>query len=231
MGGAVVSFDGGLSPTALPRRDPAPVAITVEGSVRAEGGAPLPQLQTISVAINRAGRLYDRGMPTCQVRAIQPATEAAARSLCGRSIVGWGAVTVQARLEGQAPFYVHGKLLAFNGPTVHGQKRILAQVYSRSPPGAFILDFTLKHRSGLFGTVMSTKLPPQTRSWAYLTSFRMTVGRRYRQAGKARAYVSAACAAPAGFPGAVFPFAKATYGFAEGQRATTTVVRSCKVKG
>jgi len=60
---------------------------------------------------------------------------------------------------------------------------------------------------------MSTKLPPQTRGWAYLTSFRMTLHRIYRYAGARRSFASAACTAPAGFPGAVFPFAKATYGF------------------
>lgn len=69
------------------------------------------------------------------------------------------------------------------------------------------------------------------RGWAYLTHFEMTLDRRYRYGGKARSYVSAACSAPAGFSGAIFPFAKATYGFATGQRLTTTVVRSCKVGG
>ena len=78
---------------------------------------------------------------------------------------------------------------------------------------------------------MATRLPASAQGWAYLTHFDMTLDRRYRYRGRARSYVSAACAAPAGFPGAVFPLAKATYGFANGQRVSTTVVRSCRVGG
>ncbi len=50
-------------------------------------------------------------------------------------------------------------LLAFNGPTEHEHKVILAQVYAKDPPGAFVLTSHLSKRPGLFGTVMSTQLP------------------------------------------------------------------------
>mgnify|MGYP001546775917 CR=1 FL=1 len=230
-GDVVVSFDGGLAPTRLPRSDPAPIAISVGGGVRRAGkvGA-IPQLQTISVAINDAGRLYDEGLPVCEVSSIQPATEANARERCGGSIVGHGSVTVEAHIPTQPPFMVDAGLLAFNGPVVHGHKQILAQVYARDPPGAFVLRFRLSHHRGLFGTVMSTQLPAGASSWAYLTNFQMTLHRVYRYAGERRSFVSAACTAPAGFPGAVFPFAKATYGFAGGRHVTSTVVQSCKVR-
>lgn len=225
-----VGFNGGLSPKTLPRNKPAPVAVTVEGDIKTIQGAPLPQLRTISVAINKAGRLYDKGLPTCNVDAIQPATEKEAQTLCHRSIVGTGHVALQAHIQGQHPFPVEGKLLAFNGPRQsNGQKIVLAQVYSSDPPGAFVLTFTLKRRPGLFGTVMSTKLPAEAMGWAYLTHFDMTLDRSYRRHGKVHSYVSAACSAPAGFPGAVFPFAKARFGFAGGKTLHTTVVRSCRV--
>lgn len=230
-GGLIVSFDGDLAPKKLPRKKPVPVAVRVAGDVRVAKGTPLPQLRTISVAINRAGRLFDKGLPTCRVETIQPATEAAARSVCARSIVGTGHVTLRVHISSQDPFTVKGSLLAFNGPRKHGDKLILAQVYAKDPPGAFVLTFTVKRRGGLFGTVMSTTLPESALGWAYMTHFDMTLDRRYRWRGKARSYVSAACSAPAGFPGAVFPLAKATYGFDNGKRVSTTIIRSCKVAG
>jgi hypothetical protein len=230
QGDLIVGFDGGLSPRALPRTAPAPVAVRVAGDVKTSKHAALPQLRTITVAINKAGRLYDKGLPTCRIKSIQPATEEEAQTVCSRSIVGSGHVTVRVHIEGQAPFPVKGKLLAFNGPRAHGKKVILAQVYSKAPPGAFVLTFTVHKTRGLYGTVMSTTLPEAARNWAYLTHFDMTLKRQYRYRGKGRSYVSAACAAPAGFPGAVFPFAKATYGFDDGQKLTTTVVRSCTVR-
>ncbi len=231
QGRLIVSFDGGLSPVTLPREAPAPVAVRVAGDFKAAKGAELPQLRTISVAINRAGRLYDKGLPTCRAAEIQPANEAEARALCRPALVGSGHVAVQVHIEGQPPFSVEGNLLAFNGPSEPGRKLILAQVYSENPPGSFVLTFTIKRKDGLFGTVMSTTLPKSTRAWAYLTHFDMMLRRQYRYGGEERSYVSAACAAPPGFPGAVFPFARATYGFANGQTLRTTVVRSCRVRG
>lgn len=229
QGKLIVAFNGGLSPKTLPRHKPAPVAVRVEGDIKTTKGAPLPQLRTITVAINRAGRLYDGGLPTCNVDAIQPATEKEAQALCHRSIVGSGSVQLQAHISGQHSFPVQGKLLAFNGPKQNGQKLILAQVYSEDPPGAFVLTFSLKKRPGLFGTVMSTTLPEKAQGWAYLTHFDMTLQRSYRHQGVTHSYISAACSAPEGFPGAPFPFAKASFGFANGQTLKTTVVRSCKV--
>jgi hypothetical protein len=230
-GALLVGFDGQMRPKRLPRHKPAPIAVRVSGDFKAVGGAPLPQLRTISVAINSAGKLDDTGLPTCRVAAIQPATEAEAHRICGRAIVGGGRVALEIHLENQTPFSITARLLAFNGPVVRGRKLILAQVYSKSPPGAFVLAFKLRKRPGVFGTVMSTSLPPSARGWAYLTHFEMTLNRRYRYRGRSHSFVSAACAAPAGLPGIVFPFASASYGFANGQTLKTTVARSCKVRG
>jgi hypothetical protein len=232
-GDLIVSFEGGLSPAALPRSIPAPVAVRVAGDVKSATGqqSKLPQLRRITVAINRAGHLFSRGLPVCHVSAIQPATEAAARRICGGAIVGGGRVVVQARLPTQPVSSVKASLLAFNGPTRHGHKLILAQVYSRRPPGAFVLTFTVRHRPGLFGTVLTTTLPASARSWAYLTHFGITLHRTYAYAGKRRSYVSAACAAPPGFGLAPFPFARATMTFADASRLSSTLVRSCRVRG
>lgn len=230
-GNLIVAFDGDLAPTTLPRATNVPVAVSVAGDIKATQGAPLPQLRTISVAINSAGRLYDKGLPTCRVKSIQPATEAEARATCPRAIVGSGRVSVEVHIPTQAPFTVDAKLLAFNGPKRNGRKLILAQVYSKAPPGTFVLTFSATDRGGLFGTVLSTTLPKSAQAWAYLTHFDMTLERTYTYRGKRRSYVSAACRAPAGFPGAVFPFARARYGFDDGRELRTTVMRSCRVGG
>ncbi len=231
QGNLITTFEGDMAPKTLPRKALAPVAVRVAGDFKAAKGAKLPQLRKISVAINSAGHLEDEGLATCRLARIEPATEKEAQKICHRAIVGSGHVSVGVHIENQAAFEVKANLLAFNGPTEHGRKLILAQVYAKDPPGAFVLTFRLKKQPGLFGTVMSTQLPASAQGWAYLSHFDMTLDRRYRSHGKARSYVSAACGAPAGFPGAVFPLAKASYGFANGQTLRTTVVRSCRVGG
>lgn len=232
-GDLLTTFEGGISPAKLPRDRLAPVAVRVAGDVRSASGATdrIPQLRRIQVAINRQGRLFDRGLPVCRARQIQPARERSARRICRGAIVGDGSVEVQVRIPGQLPFQVNAKLLAFNGPRRGGEKLILAQAYADDPPGAFILTFRVKRRRGTFGTVLTTTLPRATREWAYLTHFDLRLHRTYRWRGQRRSYVSAACAAPAGFSTAVFPFARATYSFDSGQRLTVAQSDVCRVAG
>lgn len=230
-GDLLVSFEGAIHPTLLPRAARVPVAVRVAGDVTSASGdtGSLPQLRTIEVAINRQGRLFDRGLPTCDLASIQPAREAEARAICGGAIVGSGHVRLLARLPTQRQVEVKAKLLAFNGPRTNGHKLILAQAYARNPPAAFVLTFRVSRHKGLFGTVMSTTLPKSAQHWAYLTHFDMTLHRTYDFHGERRSYVSAACSAPAGFDTALFPFAQATYGFDDGRSITTSVARRCRV--
>jgi hypothetical protein len=227
----LVDFDGGISPRTLPRSTPAPVTVSVDTTVKTSDGAdPPPQLREISIGINRGGKIFDRGLPTCKVREIQPTTIAAARRICGGAIVGSGHVGVRVHLENQQPFTFRGPLLVFNAKPSGGKRRILAQVYGTRPPSAFVLTFKILKRQGTFGTVIRTSLPKAARKWAYVTHFDMRLRRTYNYEGKRHSFVSAACPAPAGFPGAVYPFARGKFGFANGREVTTTLVRDCKVR-
>jgi hypothetical protein len=232
-GDLIVRFDGGISPTTLPRTTPAPVAVRVEGDVESASGdlEQLPQLREVTVAINRQGRLFDRGLPVCREDQIQSATEAVAKRNCGGAIVGRGHVDVQVRLGSQPPFPVHAKMLVFNGSRQNGHRIMLAQAYARKPPGSFILRFQVSKQGGTFGTVLRTVLPRATWGWASLTHFDMTLRRVYVYRNRPRSYISAACGAPPGLDGVLFPFAKATYGFADGRALDLSVARSCRVAG
>jgi hypothetical protein len=231
QGDVIVAFDGGISPRALPRTGTAPVAVTIDSSFKsAEGADPPPQLKTISIGINRRGKIFDRGLPSCRVRKIQPTTIAAAKHICGDAIVGSGHVQVRIHLTNQAPFTFEGPMLVFHAKRSGGDRRLLAQVYGRKPPSAFVLSFKIVKEPGEFGTVIKTSLPHSASKWAYVTRFDMKLHRLYTYKGQKHSYVNAGCAAPPGFPGAVYAFAQANFGFAEGEAVTTTLVRDCTVK-
>lgn len=231
-GNVIVSFDGGISPHALPRSEPAPVAVSVDSDFKsADGSDPPPQLRRISIAINRGGRIFDRGLPTCRVWRIQPSTIAAAKRICGGSIVGSGHVRVRVELANQPLFTFKGPLLVFNAQRHNGQRRLLAQVYGHKPPSAFVLTFKILKAKGTFGTLIQTALPTGVRKWAYVTHFDMKLRRAYTYRGQERSFISAACAAPAGFPGTVYPFARGSFGFAGGSQVTSTLIRDCAVRG
>jgi hypothetical protein len=229
-GDVIVAFDGGISPRALPRDGVAPVAVTVDSTFKSvDGTDPPPQLQQISIGINRGGKIDDRGLPTCRVRKIQPTTIKAARRICGGAIVGNGHVQVRVHLMNQEPFTFDGPMLVFNAERSGGDRRLLAQVYGKKPPSAFVLTFKILKAHGTFGTVIKTSLPKAARKWAYVTHFDMHLRRIYTYKGQRHSYISAGCAAPEGFPGAVYAFARSNFGFAGGNHVTTTLIRDCTV--
>jgi hypothetical protein len=59
----------------------------------------------------------------------------------------------------------------------------------------------------------------------------LTLHRTYSYRGHSRSYLSAACPALPGFPGALFPLARASFAFAGGTTLTQTLNRSCKARG
>jgi hypothetical protein len=225
-----VTFNGKLTPHALPRSGAAPVRVSVGAMIATTNGSNPPQLRKIAIAINRHGRLSAKGLPLCSLRQIQPSTTADALAACRPSLVGQGSFSAKVLLPQQAPFPSQGKVFAFNG-TFHGKPAILAHVYGTNPvPTSYTIPFAISQAKGTFGTVLSASLPQVTSEWGYVTGLSMTLGRTFSSHGQRRSYLSAACPAPKGFPGAVFPFARASFAFGRSKTLTSVLTRSCGVR-
>jgi hypothetical protein len=225
-----LSFEGKLTPHTLPRQGTAPVKVAVAAKIAATNGQTPPQLRRIAIAINRNGHFEPKGLPLCPLREIQPATTADALAACRGSLVGEGRFEAKVLFTQQAPFPSAGKVYAFNS-TIDGKPAILAHVYGTKPvPTSFTLPFQLKTTKGTFGTVLAASLPQVTGNSSYITGLSLTLGRNFSVHGKRRSYLSAGCPAPKGFPGASFPFAKASFGFVK-QTVSSTLTRSCGARG
>lgn len=225
-----VNFSGKISPTALPRVGTAPIAVTVGGRIATVDGAPPPQLKAIEIAVNRAGHLDPSGLPSCTFSQIQPSTTAAAMRSCGPAKVGEGSFAANVVLPEQSPFPSVGKIVAFNG-VQKGKPVILAHVYGTEPvPLSYTLVLRMSPGKGAWGTVLSARLPQVTTDVAYITGISLTLNRRFQSAGRTRGYVSAGCPAPQGFPGAVFPLARASFSFGTAGTLSSILQRSCKAR-
>jgi hypothetical protein len=228
-GGVRVAFDGKIAPAKLPRDGMAPVAVSVGTKISATKGKPLAQLTKIEIAINSHGKLDSTGLPKCEVTDIQPATTAKALEECRPSLIGEGSFSSEVSLSKQAAFPSKGKLYAFNG-TYKGKPAILAHVYGEEPvPTSFTLPFVISKGKGTFGTTLTATIPPSEDN--LITGIELTLKRSYSFKGKQRSYASAGCPAPKGFPGATFPFAKASYAFVGGKKLSSTLTRSCRARG
>ena len=228
--GVRIIFDGELTPHALPRAGVAAVRVAVSARIVATNSKTPPQLRGIKIAINRNGHFNTAGLPVCRLREIQPSSTMGALAACRRSLVGEGHFTAKVLLSAQPPFPSAGKVYAFNS-RLHGRPAILAHVYGTKPiPTSFTLPFELLSSRGTYGTVLKSSLPAVVGNSGYITSLSLVLGRNFKVDGKRHSYLSAGCPAPEGFPGAAFPFSKASFAFAGGARLTSVLTRSCRVR-
>ncbi|HEU4944084.1 MAG TPA: hypothetical protein VFT10_02880 [Solirubrobacterales bacterium] len=226
-----VAFDARLLPHALPRERPAPVTVHLAGAVRTTDGSTPPQLREIAIAMNRAGIVSVAGLPSCSAPRLQQTSTEAALKACPGALVGRGHFAANVNFPGAPAFPARGTVLVFNG-TNRGRMGLLLHLYGTSPVrAAFVLPFKITRQDeGRFGTVFSTRLPRLASDQGYVTDINLEIGRTYGYRGEKRSFISASCAAPAGFTGAFFELAKATFSFAGGQRLVSRLPGDCKVR-
>lgn len=226
-----VSFEGGIRPSTLPRTDPAPVTVEMSGSIKTTNKSVPPRLNRISLDINSHGVLSAKGLPTCNLAQISTGTGASAKSACGRALIGHGNVTSRIAFPSQEPFLSIGGMEAFNG-TIHGHPAIFAQVSSQKPLSlTYVIVFEVKKTHGRYGTALIATLPPIASGYGEISSFYMTLGRKFTSHGHSESYASANCPAPKGVSTVGFDLAKATYEFEGGVTMENELNKTCKAKG
>lgn len=225
-----VSFTGGISPHALPRKGTAPVKVDFGGDIKTIDGQAPPQLRTISLAINRAGRFHYAGVPACHYHQINPASTKEAIETCPDSVVGTGTFSAHVVLPEQSPFPSSGEVTAFNG-TFHGHHVIFVHVYGTAPlPQSQVIIFRIGRTTGAYRETLTGELPQVAADWGYVSGLSLSLQRIFRFKGRQRSFISAGCPAPAGFNAATFTFAKAEFGFEDGRQLGVTMTRVCHAK-
>jgi hypothetical protein len=223
-------FNAGFAPHALPRERAAPVTISLEGRIATNDGSTPPPLRRFRVELNRNGRLSTTGLPICRAAQLQSTTSARALSTCRGAQVGSGSFRADLP-SSEAAIPSRGRIVVFNSRS-HGRPSLLLHLYGTVPIQAtFVLPLTIhRRRQGSFGTILAARVPRLAGGVGAITQLKLDLGRRYRYRGKLRSYLSASCAAPAGFSLAVFPFARASFHFVGGTNLETSLSRDCRVR-
>jgi hypothetical protein len=220
-GGVRIAYEAKLGPVDLPRVGTAPATLRF-GTRLTPLGSDLPQLRRVSLAFTRHGFLDTRGVPVCQLRQVQPASNETALRECRDSLIGEGRFRARVLIPEQPPFPSRGRVLAFYGRD-RGRPAILAHVYGTDPaPVSYTIPFRMRRTGGTFGTVLTAALAPSLGRTGYITLLRLTLGGRF-------GHLRARCPAPAGATGALYPLASLSIGFPH-QRLQTKLLRSCRVR-
>jgi len=230
-GGLRITVLSQIMPYALPRAKPAPIAVFVAGHLQnAKGGIP-PQLQELTIDVNRHGLLQSRGLPACGIESVQPATTSRALSSCGDALIGSGQFWANIVLPDQGAYRTQGRLLIFNGRK-NGRPVILTHIYTSHPfNSSFVIPFSIRHiHKGPYGTELHASLPQALGDWGYLDRIKLTLKREYTFKGKRLSYFNASCPAGKGAKRAAFPLAYAEFSFAGRKPLGATVNKTCGVK-
>jgi hypothetical protein len=230
-GNVRISFSGGFSPHALPRDRPAPVTVHIKGAIDTTDGTHPPPVRRIQIALNRNGRLYTEGLPVCTEALLQSTSTATARQRCRPALVGRGSFGAEVEFPSTSPVFATGTMLAFYGKS-DGRRAVILHLYATTPVQAtFVLPLVISRRAkGVFGTVLSARIPVLAGGLGSVTKIDLTIGREYSYRGQRQSFLSASCAAPVGFSAAPFPLARGSFYFADGRRIDTTLARDCRVR-
>ena len=224
-----VTFNAEISPHDLPRDRPAPVKVEIQGRIGTTDGSHPPPLRWLEVELHRSGKIFSQGLPTCSAPLLQSTSTNTALARCRPALVGRGNFRADVLLGREIP--ATGTILAFNSR--QGDRQSLLLHFFAGVPVRFtlVVPLAIGHRSeGQFGTVLRAKIPKLGGGLGSITQIELAIARRYSFRGKRRSYVSAACGAPAGFPGAVFSLARASFRFESHRAIRMTLVRNCDVR-
>jgi hypothetical protein len=224
-----VHFDAKFSPQSLPRERAAPISVSVEGKISTTDGSQPPPLQELRVELNSAGQIDTRGLPACRSAQLQSTSSEGALERCGPAQVGKGRFEAQLRFGGK-PIVVDGRALVFNG-IVGGRTGMFIHIYIAEPVRVtLVVPLKISRGEGKFGTVLTTRVPPLAGGLGSITELQLRIGRRYTYRGERHSYLSAACAAPEGFPGITFTFARGVFTFAGGRTMHAVLAGNCQVR-
>jgi hypothetical protein len=220
-----------ILPYKLPRKGTAPIAVFVSGHLSEPHGGIPPQLQEMTVEVNKHGLLQSKGLPSCKLSKIQPASTERAMSSCGDALIGSGQFWAHIVLPDQGAYSTHGRLLIFNGRR-GGKPVIFTHIFTANPFfSSFVIPFSIsKIQKGAYGTKLTASLPQALGDWGYVDRIKLTLKRKYRFKGKELSYFNAGCPAPEGSKRTVFPLALASFAFGEGLSISAKVEKACAVK-
>jgi hypothetical protein len=211
------TFNGGFSPTTLPKNKLAPISLTASGSIKTVDGTHPPALKEAIVETDKNGTISTKGIPVCKSGQLQARDTKAAEKVCGKSIIGTGQTTVEVQFPEQPPILVNSKLLVLNGGTSGGKTTLFIHAYFSAPvTGAIVTTVKIKKvHNGRYGLKSVATIPKIANGAGSVKTFSLTINKK--------GVLMAKC------PDGKLQ-AHATSIFADGTKASAGIVRTCKGK-
>jgi hypothetical protein len=193
-GNLEATLGGGISPSALPKKEKAGVNLSLEGKLATIDKTHLPPLKTVSLNFDKQGELFTKGLETCKTGQLESTLTAQAKSVCRKAIVGTGKVSADIALPEQQPFPAHGPLVIFNGAPKGGKQVLILHVHAHVPaPTTFVVPVIISKKGGKYGTNAFIKVPTIVSGNGSVTDFKAKIGKKWTYKGKKVNLLNASC--------------------------------------
>ncbi|HET7510384.1 MAG TPA: hypothetical protein VFJ65_09075 [Solirubrobacterales bacterium] len=208
------TFNGGFSPSKLPKKKLANIMLQASGKIETKDGSHPPALKEVILESDKNGTINTKGVPVCKSGQLQSRDTKGAEKACGKAIIGTGQTSVEIAFPEQPPIPVNSKLLVFNGGTSGGKTTLFIHAYITVPtPAAIVTTVKIKKiHKGRYGLLSVASVPKIAGGSGSVKSFSLTVGKQHTLFAKC--------------PDGKLQ-AHATSVFADGTRASATIVRTC----
>jgi hypothetical protein len=219
VGDLEIEYNGNFSPTVLSKKKPTPITFNAAAKIRSLDQAEPhpPAVREFKIEGDKHGSIDVKGIPACTSGQLQSRTSKAAREVCGKALIGSGKTDVEIKFPEQEPILARSELLAFNGGVNGGVTTFFVHAYLTAPVTAAVVTTVKikKIRNGRYGLLATGTVPKIAGGSGSPTFFTLTLK---------KGIVEATC--PDGHLSA-----HGTAVFADGIKASGTVVRSCTGKG
>lgn len=194
-GNLVLEANGGVKPTALPKKKMAPITVNVSGNIRTKDGTPPAALRETVIDFDKNGTVNAKGLPACPKGQLTSRSTTAAKKACPKAIVGKGSAEAEVAFPESTPFKARGPLILFNGGTKGGTTLLYLHFYASVPaPTAIITTVKItKIHAGRYGIRTVSNLEQIAGGSGSAIHFDFKVHRIFKYKGKTQSYVSARC--------------------------------------
>jgi hypothetical protein len=195
VGNIVVTGDGHVIPSKLPKFENAPIRLKMHGKLSTVSGDLPPIFKSLKMEFDEDGDIETRGLPVCTAGMLQSTSVAAARKACSRSIIGTGLGRAIIAFPDQKGIPVSSPLTIFNGPNSANRWTIYLHAYNTVPvPAAIIFKIDIKRiNNGPFGYLVETDVPKIAGGAGIPISAQMEMGHRWNHGGKRLSYLNGRC--------------------------------------
>jgi hypothetical protein len=191
-GNLIVTFGGTTSPKKLPKNTYTPVTTTIFGSIKTSDGTHPSAFREAAVNIDKDVKINVKGYPVCKASQLEARDTAAAKKVCGNTILGEGKADAEIAFPEQKPIKVPSPLLVFNGGEKGGKVTLLIHTFITIPvPAAIVTTVTIK-RAGS-GIKSIAKIPVVAGGSGSVLDFNFKLGKTYSYKGKKIGYFEAKC--------------------------------------